>query len=77
MNESKQPTISQKLQALRAQHKSLSRKVRKETRKVQELARLREENDRLQMDLVELAQGSQPVIDPVTRERTYYKPLSR
>lgn len=78
MNESnpRKPTIGQKLSAVKAIHNRLARKVRKETRKLQELARLQDENDRLRMDLVELAQGSQPVIDPATRERTYYKPKS-
>jgi cell shape-determining protein MreC len=58
------------------QHKKLNRKVARETRKLQKLAELRNENDRLRMDLIELAQGSQPVIDSDTRERTYYKAKS-
>jgi cell shape-determining protein MreC len=69
-------STSQLLTIEKNQHKKLNRKVARETRKLQKLGELRNENDRLRMDLIELAQGSQPVIDSDTRERTYYKAKS-
>lgn len=57
-------TFAQKLRGVRAINNSLKKKVRKEARKISELNRLNNENDKLRVDMMELMAGKVPDSSP-------------